>query len=63
MSVRDRRTNDLDVAYDFISVHNGLQPVSDCEQRHIRSQIGTERILDHCVRLIVNGRSGCEKLS
>lgn len=61
-SAWERRTNDVDLAYDLVSIHNGLKSVSDREQRHIRSQVGTERILDHRVRLVVDGRSGYEEL-
>ena len=58
-SVSTRQAKEhIDIAYDFISIHDGLQPVGDREQRHIRPEVGTERILDHRVRLVVDGRSG-----
>jgi len=59
-SVSTRQASDPNVTYDFISIHDGLQPVSDREQRHIRSQVGTERVLDHSVRLVIDGRCGCK---
>ena len=32
--------------------------MSNREQRHVRSKVGTERILDDRVRLVIDGRSG-----
>ena len=46
------------MAYDFIGIHDRLQPVGDREQRHVRSEVSPERILNNRVRLVVDGRSG-----
>jgi len=43
------------VVYDFIGTHDRLQPVGNHEQRHTRSEIGTERMLGDCVRPAVDG--------
>ena len=56
-SALDKRNEIIDAAYNFIGVHDGLQPVSNCEQRHVRSKVCAERILDDRVRFVVDGRS------
>ena len=55
LSARDRPRDNADVVYDFIGIHDRLQPVGNHEQRHTRSEIGTERMLDDCVRPAVDG--------
>jgi len=58
LSARDRPKDNSGAVYDSNDAHDGLQPVGNYEQCHTRSEAGTERILDDCVRLAVDRRSG-----
>ena len=55
MKVSDELESDANMkaAYNFIVVHDGLETMSDGDDRHVFLQLCAQGLLDDCIRLVI----------